>query len=154
MKNSPFPRDPAKRLARRVPLADGKELERGESRLERRTRMRQVSARREAENRQRRKMVRELWPERPACAVYELSQARPGLVPDNVIAGCGRWADDVHEPLTRARGGDIADPGNAIPPCRACHDVLTFTPDSELGWAYDAGLLVHSWDAPGAGGAA
>ena len=92
-------------------------------------------------------MVAALWPERPLCVVYALSQARPGAVPDEVIGRCGRWADDVHEPLTRARGGGIADPGNAVVPCRPCHDEVTFRPESELGWAYQAGLLRHSWDA-------
>lgn len=96
-------------------------------------------------------MVAALWPERPLCAVYALSQDNPGLIPDKVLSQCGRWADDVHEPLTRARGGSIVDPGNAVPPCRPCHDVLTFRPESELGWAYDLGLLAHSWDAPKAG---
>ena len=92
-------------------------------------------------------MVAAMFPERPLCVVYALSQESPGLIPDEVINGCGRWADDVHEPLTRARGGGIADPGNAVPPCRPCHDVLTFRPESELEWAYELGLLVHSWDA-------
>jgi hypothetical protein len=55
-------------------------------------------------------------------------------------------ADDVHEPLTRARGGSITDPGNAVPLCRQCHDEITFQPESELGWAYDLGLLRHSWE--------
>jgi hypothetical protein len=40
------------------------------------------------------------------------------------------------------------------PLCRACHDEVTFRPDSELGWAYEIGLLVHSWDAPKGGEAA
>jgi hypothetical protein len=56
-------------------------------------------------------------------------------------------ADDLHEPLTRARGGSITDKGNQVPLCRPCHDEITFSPESELQWAYDAGLLVHSWDA-------
>jgi hypothetical protein len=94
--------------------------------------IRPVSAKRAAENRKRRKVVDALWPDRPACA-------RPG---------CERAADDIHEPLTRARGGSITDRDNMIPLCRSCHDEVTFTPESELGWAYEAGLLRHSW-APG-----
>ena len=99
-----------------------------------------VSKRRTRENRQRRAMVRELYPERPQCG-------RPG---------CGNWADDLHEPLTRARGGSIVDPGNQVPLCRACHDEVTFKPESELGWAYEAKLLIHSWgdDDPEGPGAA
>lgn len=92
--------------------------------------LRPVSAKRAAENRQRRAMVAALWPERPRCKV----------------PGCPRLADDVHEPLTRARGGSITDPGNAVPLCRPHHDEVTFRPESELGWAYELGLLAHSWD--------
>ena len=88
-----------------------------------------VSAKRAVENRARRAMVAALWPERPCCRV----------------PGCPRLADDVHEPLTRARGGSIIDPANAKPLCRSHHDEVTFRPESELGWAYDLGLLVHSW---------
>jgi len=78
-------------------------------------------------------MVAALWPDcRPQCE-------RPG---------CGSLADDVHEPLTRARGGSITDKNNATALCRPCHDEVTFKPESELGWAYEAGLLRHSWDGP------
>ena len=114
---------------RKVPLKRGLPLGRGDAELERGVPLRAVSARRRAENRLRRKVVDKLFPERPACA-------RPG---------CGQWADDVHEPLTRARGGSIVDPENMAALCRACHDLVTFSPDSELGWAYDLGLLRHSW---------
>jgi hypothetical protein len=95
-------------------------------------------------------MVASMFPERPLCVVYVLSQRNAGLIPDVVIGRCGRWADDVHEPLTRARGGSITDPENAVPPCRSCHDAL----GREPAWGYKAGLLRHSWDAPKAGGVA
>jgi hypothetical protein len=109
----PLGRDPDKGLRRHKPI-------------------RQVSARRQREMRERRAMVAAMFGgERPVC-----------VVPD-----CGRWADDLHEPLTRARGGSITDPDNAVPLCREHHDEITFRPESELGWAYDLGLLVHSWDA-------
>jgi hypothetical protein len=78
-------------------------------------------------------MADRLYPERPMCG-------RPG---------CPRLADDLHEPLTRARGGSITDPGNQVPLCREDHDIVTFRPESELGWAYEIGLLIHSWDAGG-----
>jgi hypothetical protein len=94
-----------------------------------------VSGKRRAENAERRTMIAGLTGgERPLCAVWELRQ------PD----WCTRWADDAHEPLTRARLGSITDPGNVRFVCRPCHDVLTFTPESQLGWAYAAGLLRHS----------
>ena len=96
-------------------------------------------------------MVAGLFPERPLCVVYDASQRTPGPIPDEVISRCGRWADDVHEPLTRARGGSITDPDNAFPLCRPHHDEVTFRPESELQWAYDLGILIHSWDAPKGG---
>jgi len=122
-------------MARRVPLKRSGPLGRGEAGLGRRVPLKQVSARRAAENRRRRTVVDQLFPERPGCR-------RPG---------CARWADDIHEPLTRARGGSIVDPENMVPLCREHHDEVTFRPESELQWAYDLGLLVHSWNAPKAG---
>jgi hypothetical protein len=98
-----------------------------------RARLRPVSVKRQRENLERRAMIAALWPDgRPRCE----------------WAGCTRLADDVHEALSRARGGSITDPGNARALCRPHHDRVTFTPESELADAYAAGLLVHSWDAP------
>lgn len=116
---------------RTTPLARGTGLTRAGG-LERRAGLAPVSARRRAENRVRRQVIAAVFPERPVCAV----------------PGCSRWADDVHEPLTRARGGSITDPGNMAGLCRGHHDEITFRPESELGWAYDLGLLRHSWDRP------
>jgi hypothetical protein len=118
--------------------------------LARHARIQPVSDKRARENRQRAAMVADMFPERPLCVVYVLSQHHPGAIPGEVISRCGRWADDVHEPLTRARGGSITDPGNAEPPCRPCHGEL----GREPGWAYDLGLLRHSWDGPPPGEAA
>jgi len=97
-----------------------------------------VSAKRARENRTRAQMADRLWPDR-----------REGTV----MCGCGRAechrpADDLHEPLSRARGGSITDEANAVPLSRFCHDEITFSPESELGWAYEIGLLIHSWDSP------
>lgn len=134
-----------KPLARTAGLTRGAPLKQG-STLQRRTPIRPVSDKRAADNRVRRAMAAAMFPERPLCVVYELSQQHPGVIPDGVISGCRRWADDLHETLSRARGGSITDPEVAVAPCRACHDVLTFTPESELGWAYQLGLLAHSWN--------
>ena len=91
-----------------------------------------VSKKRAGENRERAALIKKLYPERPRCV-------RPG---------CPWLADDIHENLSRARsGGVITDPDMWRPLCRRCHDEVTFRPESELGWAYSAGLLVHSWDA-------
>lgn len=123
--------------ARREPPGRSSGLDRA-SALRRRAPLRAVSVKRQAENRVRRAMAGALWPERPACA----------------WPGCTSLADDVHEPLTRARGGPVTDPGNAVPLCRPHHDHVTFTRESGLGDAYEHGLLRHSWDAAREGRAA
>jgi hypothetical protein len=89
----------------------------------------QVSVKRKRASAERRRLIAAQFPERPLCAV----------------PWCLNFADDIHEPLTRARGGSITDPANWKPLCRSCHDTVTFTPESELQWAYDLGLLRHSW---------
>lgn len=127
-------------LQRRTPLRARTGLQRGGLR-DRTGRLRTVSAKRAAENRERRAMVTALWPERPLCVVYELSQVHSGVVPVEVLDGCGRWADDVHETLSRARGGSITDPRIAVPPCRSCHTAITPGPL----WAQRLGLVRHSW---------
>lgn len=38
--------------------------------------------------------------------------------------GCTGRAEHVHEPLTRARGGKITDPANAVATCFWCHAQL------------------------------
>lgn len=118
MKRSPMPR-PTK------PMARTSELPRTAG-LSRKGRLNPVSKKRAAANRVRRKVVDALFPDRPECAVQ----------------GCIRLADDVHEPLTRGRGGSIVDPENMQPLCRTCHTLIT---DEQPAWAYDLGLLLHSW---------
>ena len=133
-------------LQRRKPLGRGKPLQRSAgltavtplqrgAGLQRGGPISPVSDRRRQENTERRTMIAGLTGgERPLCAVWVLSQP----------TWCTRWADDAHEPLTRARLGAITDPANVVFVCRPCHDVLTFTPETQLGWAYAAGLLRHS----------
>lgn len=108
------------------PLERRTELHRGESQLAR-TPLRTTSKKRDRENRERKAMANELWPDgRPACAK-----------PD-----CWRPADDLHEPLTRARRGSITDPNNSVPLCRGHHDEV----GDEVEWAYEMALLIHSWE--------
>jgi hypothetical protein len=95
--------------------------------LLRRTPLRQVSAKRAKENAERRAMLAAKYPGKPLCEV----------------PFCIRWADDAHEPLTRARGGSITDPQNVRAVCRPHHNEITF---EEPEWAYEIGFLVHSWD--------
>lgn len=121
----------SKPLKRHTPLTARKRLERRASLttgtpLARVTPIAPVSKKRRAENRTRRNVAYATFGDAPACAA----------------PGCGRLADDVHEPLTRARGGSITDPANMVPLCRPCHTEITLGP----AWAYDLGLLVHSWD--------
>lgn len=116
---------------RRTPLRQGKPLERktplkSSSNLERKP-LRATSRKRDRENRERRAMKNAMFPDgTPPC----------------IVPWCGQWADDLHEPLTRARGGSIIEPDNAVPTCRAHNDELT----EEPAWGYELNLLVHEWD--------
>jgi hypothetical protein len=112
-------------LQRRTPLQARTGL-RTTTRLAAYKTIRQVSKKRAAENNKRRAMLQAKYPGRPMCEV----------------PWCNKWADDAHEPLTRARGGSITDPGNVKVICRPHHDEITFT---EPAWAYELGFLVHSW---------
>jgi hypothetical protein len=90
--------------------------------------LRPVSNKRQRENRERRKVVQALWPDRPPCSFPQ----------------CSAWADDVHEPLFRSRLGSVTDPANMRPLCRPHHDwVPEHTDEAEA-----LGLAVHSWDGP------
>ena len=97
--------------------------------------LRPVSARRARQNRERAAMIGTMTGgERPVCVVWI------ALAP----AWCTRWADDAHEKLSRARRGSITLRDNVTLLCRACHDLITFRPESELGWAFRLGLIKHS----------
>ncbi|WP_214103173.1 hypothetical protein [Acrocarpospora catenulata] len=113
--------EPGKLLVRRT------ELKRGDCQMKR-TPLRSVSAKRAAENRRRREMKNELWPD--------------GIRPRCVVPWCAHLADDIHEPLTRARGGPIDHPDNSEPCCRDHNGELTREPE----WGYRYDLLIHSYD--------
>ena len=49
---------------------------------------------------------------------------------------------EVHEPLSRARGGSITDPTNAVTLCHECHSWITTHPAQ----ATVEGWLRHSWE--------
>ena len=107
-------------LTRSTPLEGGKPLART-------TRLRAQSKKRAKENRERSAMADQRFPGRDAWCV---------------VPWCGRRADDLHEPLTRARGGSITDPDASEPVCRDHNHELTLEP----AWGYRLSLLVHSWD--------
>lgn len=78
------------------------------------TRLRRQSAKARREYRERRKLI----------ASFE------GFV---ACRRCGAGADDLHEVLSRARGGSISDPANCVPLCRECHDWVTTHPRLATG---------------------
>ena len=82
--------------------------------------MRSVSKKRAAELRKRRRIVERMKADGPV-----------------LCQRCGRLADDLHEILSRARGGSISDPENCVPLCRPCHDEITTHPlqAKEEGWS-------------------
>ncbi|MCW2918539.1 MAG: hypothetical protein JWN52_6607 [Actinomycetia bacterium] len=93
--------------------------------LARTTEISKVSDKRKAENRERRKVALATFGRNPMCAVPR----------------CTEPAVDVHEPLTRGRGGSITDPDNMVPLCRPHHDEIQLGPE----WAYQQDLMKHSW---------
>ena len=110
--------------------------------LQRRTPLRAMSPKRRKVNRLRKEMVRRELAKRPACeagpqiASYRLE--RHGLeyaIRLAVGSPCTTRAVDIHEPLTRARGGSILDPANTVAICRSCHDWIHVNPAAatELG---------------------
>ncbi len=111
-------------LARSVPLLPGSGQARSAAT---RKPLPPVSDKRRAENRERRAMASRRFADDPRC----------------IVPRCTRMADDLHEPLTRARGGSIADEENTVPVCRQHNDDLTLEPE----WGYRLHLLRHSWAA-------
>ena len=109
--------------------------------LHRRTPLRRVSLKRQRLMQQRRVFVADQLALRPDCEAGPL--IRTG---NEAVAGygtttpCRRRAVDIHEPLTRARGGSILDPANTVAVCRGCHDWIHTHPES----ATRLGLLVSN----------
>jgi hypothetical protein len=100
------------------------------TRLERHTAIRRVSRKRARENRERSRLVRELFgPEPVRCAWPR----------------CPDLADDIHEILPRGRGGSITDPSIWAPLCRFHNELATDDTRNQEG--REAGLVFHSWEA-------
>lgn len=87
--------------------------------------MRWRSKKREAIYRQRRPLVAQMLADKPICE-------RCGMNPST----------EIHEVVTRARGGSILDPLNLRALCRACHSFITLNPLI----AEAEGFMAHSWE--------
>jgi hypothetical protein len=114
-------------LDRKTPLPRGAWVRKPGNALARHARIKPVSDRRRAENRDRRKMADTEFGPRPLCAI------RWG-------PGCTGLADDLDEILSRGRGGSITDAANTTPGCRWCHTQKTEHPAE----AEARGLLLPS----------
>ena len=130
---------------KRTPLHRRTSLPRQGTPLPRRTPLRYMSRKRSKQQRERAKMVtRELW-KRELCEagarIYQYrvktyGQAEADLLNER-YARCLGLAVELHEPLTRARGGSILDPANTVAICRSCHRWIHDNPKA----ATDVGLL-------------
>ena len=89
-----------------------------------RTPLRRVSKKRAKVQRQRSAMVGRELDRRPTCEVGNM------LYLWENGPYCLARASELHEPLTRARGGSILDPHNTIAVCRNCHRWIHDNPQS------------------------
>jgi len=79
----------------------------------------------EAKYRERRSLVAQMLDEKPVCERCDAARST-----------------DIHEVLSRARGGSILDPGNLVALCRQCHSFITQNPLV----AHAEGWSKHSWE--------
>ena len=79
----------------------------------------------EAKYRQRRSLVAQMLDEKPVCERCDAARST-----------------DIHEVLSRARGGSILDPSNLVALCRQCHSFITQNPLV----AHAEGWSKHSWE--------
>jgi hypothetical protein len=110
---------------RNVPLRSRTGLKPGGP-LARKTRLKPRSAKTAARYVTRRAIVAELFAEPSICEV----------------PWCTLIATDPHEPLTRARGGDILDREQIR---KVCHPHNVMFASAEEPWMYELGFLRHSW---------
>jgi len=103
--------------------------------LKRTGRLNPVSKKRARQLAKRRQVIDELLKHRTICE----ASTRIANVDRN--HRCFRIPWDVHEPLTRARGGSITDPANMMVVCRPCHDWIHAHPKL----ATQVGLLVSRY---------
>ena len=99
--------------------------------------MRPRSKKKEAEYRERRKLVRQLLEERPACEACSVFAKHDGMVTFHQ-----NRAIDLHEIVRRSQGGSILDESNIITVCRPCHNRIGLNPSL----AFDLGVANRSWE--------
>ncbi len=108
------------------------------TRLKRKTPLRRVSKKRALLNRKRADFVKWELGERPWCEAGDAIRLHRmqsfgieyGKRLDKGSYACSRRSTELHEPLTRARGGDILDKYNTVAICRNCHNWIHDHPDS------------------------
>ena len=88
-------------------------------------RLRPMSAKRAAQQRERRKALQSFAPN-PMCR----------------MPSCSKPAEDGHEPGMRSRGANPADVNEIVPVCRACHDWIHANPKA----ATEIGMMIPSWE--------
>lgn len=86
--------------------------------------------------RHRSKKMQDLY-KRRRVLVAELLEEYP------ICMRCGSHrSEDIHEIVSRARGGSILDPENLVALCRSCHSFITQNPAT----AHNEGWSKHSWE--------
>jgi hypothetical protein len=106
---------------KRSPLQRKTPLNRGDSQLKR-TPLKQVSKKRAKLNRERASFVKSYLSRQSTCEAGRVIEI------DDKRHRCSITAVDVHEMLTRARGGSIVDESNVLALCRSCHDWIHANP--------------------------
>lgn len=81
-------------------------------------------------------LVARLLAASPLCELGDRLQAYTLSDPRHAAFRCQRFATTVHEPHTRARGGDILDENNCRTACHACHAFVHEHPAIALGLGF------------------
>lgn len=99
----------------------------------RRSRLNPVSKKRAIDSIRRKLFVKDILEERQQCEA-------------NLPYLCTYYATDVHEILTRGRGGDFLNPDNVLALCRMCHTFITDNPAfaKEHGFVISAGVATSA----------
>lgn len=95
------------------------------------------SAKKEAEYRLRRPLVKRLLEERPWCEACPVFADH-----DEKVTYNRRPSVDIHEIIRRSQMGSILDESNLLAVCRACHGRIGNHPQL----AFDLGLAKHGWE--------